>query len=166
MKRPPPDSEDYATIRCAGINEVIINDLSEISARVIECTNFLTGNLVNVSPSPIFLTVYKREIQDDLTLIDLPGQSSVDWRRKKFKFCWFISGITRTQVDGQSPTIYRDIVSLIETCVQSESSIVLHVIPSSVDFTTSESIQICQRYDPRCMKIVFDENWIFTDWFF
>jgi hypothetical protein len=78
LKHAPPDSEDYATIRCAGINEVIINDLSEISPRVIECTNFLTGNLVNISPSPIFLTVYKREIQDDLTLIDLPGQSSVD----------------------------------------------------------------------------------------
>ncbi|CAM4948963.1 unnamed protein product [Rotaria socialis] len=130
MKSAPPDSQDYATIRCAGVDELIINDLSEISARVVECTNFLTGNLVNISPSPIFLTVYKREIEDDLTLIDLPG-------------------ITRTQVDGQSPTIYRDIVSLIETCVQPESSIVLHVIPSSVDFTTSESIQICQRYDPQ-----------------
>ena len=78
MKHAPPDSGDYATIRCAGINETIINDLSEISARVIECTNLLTGNLVNVSASPIFLTVYKREIQDDLTLIDLPGQGSVD----------------------------------------------------------------------------------------
>lgn len=72
--------EDYATIRCAGISEVAINDLSEISAKVVECTNFLTGNLTNVSASPIFLTVYKREIQDDLTLIDLPGQSSVDSR--------------------------------------------------------------------------------------
>ncbi|CAF1179772.1 unnamed protein product [Rotaria sordida] len=30
-----------------------------------------------------------------------------------------------------------------------ESVVVLHVIPSSVDFTTSESIKICQRYDPR-----------------
>jgi hypothetical protein len=80
MKRAPPDTEDYATIRCAGINEVIINDLSEISARVIECTNLLTGNLNNISSSPIFLTVYKQEIQDDLTLVDLPGQSSADPR--------------------------------------------------------------------------------------
>jgi hypothetical protein len=77
MKRVAPDSLDYATIRCTGINEVMITDLSEISARVIECTNFLTGNLVNVSASPIFLTVYKREIEDDLTLIDLPGKSYV-----------------------------------------------------------------------------------------
>ena len=73
MKSAPPDSGDYATIRCAGIEELIIHDLSEIAYRVTECTNLLTGNLVNVSPSPIFLTVYKREIQDDLTLIDLPG---------------------------------------------------------------------------------------------
>jgi hypothetical protein len=74
MKRVAPDSLDYATIRCTGINEVMITDLSEISARVIECTNLLTGN---VSASPIFLTVYKREIEDDLTLIDLPGKSYV-----------------------------------------------------------------------------------------
>jgi hypothetical protein len=158
MKRAPPDSEDYATIHCAGLKEeLIITDLSEIAARVIECTNFLTGNLVNISPSPIFLTVYKREIQDDLTLIDLPGQSSFDRRGKTFEFCWFIPGITRAQMEGQSPTIYHDIVSLIESCVQHETSIVLHVIPSSIDFSTSESIRICQRYDPRCMKIVFDE---------
>ncbi len=166
MKHAPPDSEDYATIRCAGMKEeLVITNLSEIAARVIECTNFLTGNLVNVSSSPIFLTVYKREIQDDLTLIDLPGQSSFNRRGRKFEFCRFILGITRTQVEGQSPTIYRDIVSLIESCVQPEASIVLHVIPSSVDFTTSESIQICQRYDPRCMKmkIVFDEFKFFTD---
>ncbi len=80
LKRAPPDTDDYATIRCDGVNEVTINDLSEISVRVIEFTNFLTGNLVSISASPIFLTVYKREIQDDLTLIDLPGQSFVDSR--------------------------------------------------------------------------------------
>jgi hypothetical protein len=80
LKRAPTDTEDYATIRCHGVNEVTINDLSEISARVVEFTNFLTGNLVSISASPIFLTVYKREIQDDLTLIDLPGQGSVDSR--------------------------------------------------------------------------------------
>ena len=73
MKSAPPDSVDYATIRCDGIEELTLSNLSEIAHRVTECTNLLTGNLVNVSSSPIFLTVYKREIQDDLTLIDLPG---------------------------------------------------------------------------------------------
>lgn len=130
MKRAPPDTKDYATIRCDGINEVTINDLGEISDLVIKCTNVLTGNSENISTSPIFLTVYKKEIQEDLTLIDLPG-------------------ITRTPKEGQSPTIYQDIISLIQTCVHPETAVVLHVIQSDVDFTTSESIKICQRYDPR-----------------
>ena len=64
-------------------------------------------------------------------------------------------GITRTRVEGQSPTIYQDIVSLIEMCVKPDSAIVLHVIPSDLDFTTSESIRICQRYDPTCSRITF-----------
>ena len=158
MKRSPHETAEYATIRCAGVEELVITNLSEVSAKVIECTNFLTGgNLLSVSASPIFLTVYKQDIQNDLTLIDLPGRSFVNSLGKKIEFYWIILGITRTQLEGQSPTIYRDIVSLIETCIQHETAIVLHVIPSSVDFTTSESIQICQRYDPRCKKIVFNE---------
>lgn len=76
-------------------------------------------------------------------------------KERKVKFYHYISGITRTSIKGQSPTIYSDIISLIQQCVQHESSIVLHVIPSSVDFTTSESIRLCQKYDPKCMKIVF-----------
>ncbi|CAF1044035.1 unnamed protein product [Adineta steineri] len=130
MKSAPSDSPDYATIRCDGVDEMIIQDLSEIPVRVIQCTNFLTGDMINVSSKPIFLTVYKRDIQDDLTLVDLPG-------------------IVRTQIEGQSPTIYNDIVTLIKDCVKHESAVVLHVIPSSVDFSTSESIKICQEYDPR-----------------
>lgn len=73
MKCTPPKAEDYATIRCQGIDETIIS-LSEISARVIEFTKYLTGNSVSISPSPIYLTVYKRDIEEDLTLIDLPGK--------------------------------------------------------------------------------------------
>lgn len=78
MKKAPHNTQDYATIRCDGINEVTINDLSEIANKVIECTNFLTGNLTGVSSSPIFLTVYKQDIQDDLTLIDLPGRTYIN----------------------------------------------------------------------------------------
>ena len=77
MKHAPPDTNDYATIRCAGVEEMLISDISEISARVVDCTNFLTGNLVNISSSPIFLTVYKKDIQDDLTLVDLPGENPI-----------------------------------------------------------------------------------------
>jgi hypothetical protein len=50
-----------------------LDDLSQISAAVVECTNRLTGDSVSVSSKPIYLTVYKQDIKDDLTLIDLPG---------------------------------------------------------------------------------------------
>lgn len=76
MKHAPSDKANYATIRCAGVEEMVIDDLSKIATAVTECTNFLTGNLVSISASPIFLTVYKQEVEDDLTLIDLPGQTS------------------------------------------------------------------------------------------
>ncbi|CAF4661152.1 unnamed protein product, partial [Rotaria sp. Silwood2] len=59
----------------------------------------LAGEKYNVSPKPIYLTVYKKDIQADLTLIDLLG-------------------ITRNPINGQSKTIYKDIVELIETYIK------------------------------------------------
>jgi hypothetical protein len=57
-------------------------------------------------------------------------------------------GITRNPIAGQSKTIHKDIVELIENYIKPETAIVLHVIPASVDFTTSESIQISKKHDP------------------
>ena len=73
LKRTASNQNDYATIQCKDVAETILTDLSQISAAVIECTNRLTGDWNSISSSPIFLTVYKKDIQDDLTLIDLPG---------------------------------------------------------------------------------------------
>ena len=83
MKQAPADVVEYATIRCEGIEETVIHNFSEISDRVVHCTNLLTGNLTNISPKPIFLTVYKHDIQSDLTLIDLPGLTVVDLGRQR-----------------------------------------------------------------------------------
>ena len=77
------------------------------------------------------------------------------------------SGITRIQTEGQSSSIYQDIVGLIETCVKHASAIVLHVIPLSTNFTTSDSIRICQRHDPQCSKLFsFDCRKFFIDFVF
>jgi predicted transcriptional regulator YheO len=56
-------------------------------------------------------------------------------------------GITRNPTGGQSKDIYQQIVDLIKRYIEPKTAIVLHVIPSSVDFTTSESIQISKKYD-------------------
>ena len=65
---------EYATIRCEGVPEIRINDFSEISGKVMDCTIRLAGTQCDVSSSPIYLTVYKKDIQEDLTLSDLPGR--------------------------------------------------------------------------------------------
>ncbi|CAF1185040.1 unnamed protein product [Rotaria sordida] len=124
---------EYATIRCEGMSEIKINNLLEIMDKVTDCTVQLAGANMNVSSKPIYLTVYKKDIQADLTLIDLPG-------------------ITRNPVGEQSKTIYEDIVDLIEHYIEPPTAIVLHVIPSSVDFTTSESIQLAKKTDPHCER--------------
>ncbi|CAF4603734.1 unnamed protein product [Rotaria sp. Silwood1] len=133
MKNIPFNQTEYATIRCEGIPEIKINKFSEIMKRITDCTVQLAGATNNVSSKPIYLTVYKKDIQADLTLIDLPG-------------------ITRNPIDGQSKTIYKDIVELIEHYIKPQTAIVLHVIPSSVDFTTSESIQLAKKNDPHCER--------------
>jgi hypothetical protein len=74
MKNISPNQKEYATIRCKGVSEMKINDFSEIIKKVEECTVRLAGKNFNVSSSPIYLTVYKKDIQEDLTLIDLPGR--------------------------------------------------------------------------------------------
>ncbi|CAF5096170.1 unnamed protein product, partial [Rotaria magnacalcarata] len=122
-------SNEYATIRCKGIEEMKITDFSTIASKVIACTIKLTGNQHDVSALPIYLTVYKKSIQEDLTLIDLPG-------------------ITRNPVGGQSKDIYEKTVKLIMRYIEPPTAIILHVIPSSVDFTISESIKISKEYNP------------------
>ncbi len=59
-------------------------------------------------------------------------------------------GITRNPVGDQSADIYQQIVHLIKHYIEPHTAIVLHVIPSSVDFTTSESIQLAKKYDSEC----------------
>ena len=75
MKNIPSTLNEYATIRCENLSEIRIDDLSHISQKVTDCTIRLAGAQCNVSSSKIYLTVYKKDIQEDLTLIDLPGNS-------------------------------------------------------------------------------------------
>ena len=78
MKHTAPHMRECGTLQCNGIVELINDDFSEISAQMIQFMHFLTGDLVNVSQAPAFLTIYKQQIQNDITLIDLPSQSFVD----------------------------------------------------------------------------------------
>ena len=152
MKNIPSTLNEYATIRCENLSEIRIDDLSHISQKVTDCTIRLAGAQCNVSSSKIYLTVYKKDIQEDLTLIDLPGNSVRYWLQA---FQYHYLGITRNPVGDQSKDIYQQIVRLINHYIEPDTAIVLHVIPSSVDFTTSESIQLAKKYDLTCKSFTY-----------
>ena len=68
--------EERATIRVSHQSEadaIVIDDLNAIGATVIRVTRQIAGKGTNISTTPIYLTVYKRNLPYDLTLIDLPG---------------------------------------------------------------------------------------------
>ncbi|UJR29173.1 hypothetical protein I4U23_010387 [Adineta vaga] len=131
------NDREYAVIRKSNSNSETsdeeINDLNRIAFEVTRLTNEIAGDGTNVSSNPIYLTVYKRDIIYDLTLIDLPG-------------------ITRNPLPGQADDIHTQILTLINKYIEPSTAIVLHVIPSSVDFTTSESVKLAKVFDPECER--------------
>ncbi|CAF1057239.1 unnamed protein product [Rotaria sordida] len=128
--------DEYAIIHSNKTSEntkKTIDNMKDIAAEVIRLTNDIAGNGTNVSSHPIYLTVYKRNIPYDLTLIDLPG-------------------ITRNPLPGQAEDIHSQILTLINKYIEPSTAVVLHVIPSSVDFTTSESMKLAKEFDPNCER--------------
>jgi replication fork clamp-binding protein CrfC len=59
----------------------------------------------------------------DLTMVDIPG-------------------ITRVPVHDQPDNIYDQIKDIIMDYITPEDSIILNVLPATVDFTTCESIRL------------------------
>ncbi|CAF3955176.1 unnamed protein product [Adineta steineri] len=127
--------KEYATIRSSigNTEERRIDDLTKIADAVAQLTSEIAGEGADVSSNPIYLTVYKRDMMYDLTLIDLPG-------------------ITRNAIKGQAADIHEQILELINKYIQPPTAIVLHVIPASTDFTTSESMKLARVFDPLCQR--------------
>ncbi|CAF1533449.1 unnamed protein product, partial [Rotaria sordida] len=125
---------EYATIRSCEEKQVTrLNDLSKVAEAVQNFTVKIAGEGKNISSTPIILTVYKRDIPYDLTLIDLPG-------------------IIRYTDSLQASNIYDQIVTLIKKYIKPKTAIVLHVIQSSVDFATSDTMNIAKEFDPQCER--------------
>lgn len=70
----------------------------------------------------------KKDGVPDLTLVDLPG-------------------ITRVSVNGQPRTIYEQISRMIMKYIKPEESIILNVLPATVNFTTCESVRMSKKVD-------------------
>ncbi|CAF4765592.1 unnamed protein product [Rotaria socialis] len=93
---------EYAIIRNSKRSEdaaETLNDMNEISNAVTRLTKEIAGEGTNVSSTPIYLTVYKRHMPYDLTLIDLPG-------------------ITRNPLPGQPKDIHAQILNLINKYIE------------------------------------------------
>ncbi|KAF3782317.1 Dynamin-related protein 4C [Nymphaea thermarum] len=80
-----------------------------------------------ISNKEINLIIRRKDMQN-LTLIDLPG-------------------ITRVPLYGQPQDIKEQICELINKYIKQEDSIILNVLPASVDFSTCESIQMSRKVD-------------------
>jgi interferon-induced GTP-binding protein Mx1 len=103
--------KEYATIRGSGdcTIEKRIDDLTKIADEVTQLTSKIAGEGINVSPHPIYLTVYKRDILYDLTLIDLPG-------------------ITRNPLPGQAKNIHEQILTLINKYIEPPTAVSMSII--------------------------------------
>jgi GTPase SAR1 family protein len=99
--------DEYAIIyssKSSEDNAKTINDMEQIAAEVVRLTNEIAGDGINVSLDPIYLTVYKRDILYDLTLIDLPG-------------------ITRNPLPGQAKDIHAQILTLINKYIEPTTAV-------------------------------------------
>ena len=101
--------DEYAIIRSSKRSEdeaEKIADLGKIGDTVTRLTEDIAGAGINVSSTPIYLTVYKRNTPYDLTLIDLPG-------------------ITRNALRGQAEDIHSQILDLINEYIEPPTAVSL-----------------------------------------
>lgn len=98
--------KEYATIRSSKgpAKEKNIEDFTKIAEEVTRLTSEIAGSGINVSSDPIYLTVYKKDILYDLTLIDLPG-------------------ITRNALPGQAENIHQQILDLINKYIKPSTAV-------------------------------------------
>ncbi|CAF4778601.1 unnamed protein product [Rotaria sp. Silwood1] len=145
---------EYAIIRsskCSEDEATTLDDMNEISSAVTRLIGEIADEETNVRSTSIYLIMYKRNIPYDLTLIDLP--------------C-----ITRKPFPGQAKDIHEHILHLINKYIEPPTAVVLHVIPSSIDFTTSESMRLAKEFDPQCLQQLiaasiidkYDKGYYFT----
>lgn len=104
-------------------------DFERVKKRIEELTDVDAGTRKAIIDSPIVLTIYARSVPD-LSLVDLPG-------------------ITKVPLRGSDhPDNIEELTT--ELCVKyikDPRTIILCVVQSNVDITTSDAIKIAQRYD-------------------
>ncbi|XP_045821719.1 putative dynamin-related protein 4A [Trifolium pratense] len=107
--------------------KTVFTDETHVSDAINIAIEEIAGSAKGISNTPLTLVVKKNGVPD-LTIVDLPG-------------------ITRVPVKGQPDNIYDQIKDIILEYITPEESIILNVLPATVDFTTCESIRMSQNVD-------------------
>lgn len=109
-------------------------DFAKVRKEIEDETDRVTGHEKQISPEPIYLTVYSPNVVD-LTLVDLPG-------------------IARVAIGNQPKDIEYQIKSMIMDYIKPQNSIILAVTPANVDIATSDSIQMAKYVDPEGIRTI------------
>lgn len=98
--------------------------MNEISAE----TEKAVGPTKNVTKEPIFLQIWSPHVLN-LTLVDLPG-------------------ITKVSVQGQDPSVVKDIHDMVFEQVSKPSTLILAIIPANDDIANSDALRMAREVDP------------------
>jgi vacuolar protein sorting-associated protein 1 len=111
-------------------------NFSDVRKAIDDLTDKICGKSKNILDIPIVLNVYSPTCPD-LTLVDLPG-------------------ITRIPLKGsdQPENIEEVTKNMATKYCKDERTIILCVIPSNIDLTTSEALQLAQKLDPKGVRTI------------
>ena len=114
--------------------DVRITNLEDIGPRITALTSQLAGHNAGISSTPLYLSVY-RAASPELTLVDLPG-------------------LTRNPIGDQPKDIYAQIRRMIEKYIAPVESVILNVMPASVDMPTCECVMLSKQVDPEGLRSI------------
>ncbi|XP_062213791.1 LOW QUALITY PROTEIN: putative dynamin-related protein 4A [Phragmites australis] len=106
---------------------VVTTTEAKVADTINVATAEIAGSGKGISNAPITLVVQKHGVPD-LTIVDLHG-------------------ITRVPVQGQPDDIYDQVTKIIKEYISPKESIILNVLPSTLDLPTCESIHMLQQVD-------------------
>mmetsp|Transcript_7648 Transcript_7648/g.28161 ORF Transcript_7648/g.28161 Transcript_7648/m.28161 type:complete len:614 (-) Transcript_7648:640-2481(-) len=105
-----------------------LRNFEDVRKEIEAETDRAVGKGRNVSPVPIYLTVYSPDVVN-LTLVDLPG-------------------LTKVATEGQSESIVHEIEDMVKEYVSKPNCIMLTVSPANADLANSDGLRLAKEVDP------------------
>jgi dynamin 1-like protein len=104
-------------------------DLEGLTAEIELETDRVAGRTKNVSPTPILLKIFSKDVLD-LTLIDLPG-------------------LTKVPLPDQPANIEQQIRDMVVDVITNPNCIILAVSAGNTDLANSDSLKLAREVDPK-----------------